>query len=490
MRKPKITPPERIVPDPNEIARQSGLVTQVREYELITPLFGGGTTSGEPDPVTVIRGTEIRGQLRFWWRACRGGQSKFHRDMKAMKEEEDRIWGKAYKKGEEPVHHNEAVQIMVHVVEEGTRVKPFEYQKDAKGQFIRDNRLKIKTRTNRDIPTYAAFSLQPTDEECRQEDPPPEKTVSKGVTFQLSITFPESRKADIEAALWAWETFGGIGARTRRGFGALCCQSIEENGKAIPVDLSSANMAQTIQWLRNKLIQHVTEGSWPAGVPYLARQLTDHNFKPLVSRTSSDVYVVWNDLIDRLKAFRQARRQGRNQRPNQQGGRSQWPEPTAIRKLTGQSDRKFSDPIPEPPIHKFLRAVFGLPIIFQFKDSNKQHPDDKKSDPRKTVLQLEHYDRLASPLILKPLACRSKTYLGLALILQGTGLREAQAAGEKQEHLVLKAQEGAKMEQEVRAELESKEDLRLRLGAANREFSITSQTDALQAFLTYLEGGK
>jgi CRISPR-associated protein Cmr1 len=69
------------------------LLTQVREYELLTPLFGGGVEAATADPVTVIRGSSVRGQLRFWWRACRGGQ--FNGDLKQMKKAENLLWGAA-----------------------------------------------------------------------------------------------------------------------------------------------------------------------------------------------------------------------------------------------------------------------------------------------------------------------------------------------------------------------------------------------------------
>ena len=54
--------------------RRIPLMTQTRSYELMTPLFGGGAKPGRADSDLVIRGSGIRGQLRFWWRACRGGQ--------------------------------------------------------------------------------------------------------------------------------------------------------------------------------------------------------------------------------------------------------------------------------------------------------------------------------------------------------------------------------------------------------------------------------
>jgi CRISPR-associated protein Cmr1 len=70
------------------------MIVETREYELITPLFGGGVEPNTPDPVTTIRATEIRGHLRFWWRATRGGQFATIEELKAK---EDEIWGTAAK---------------------------------------------------------------------------------------------------------------------------------------------------------------------------------------------------------------------------------------------------------------------------------------------------------------------------------------------------------------------------------------------------------
>ncbi|HEU5375226.1 MAG TPA: type III-B CRISPR module RAMP protein Cmr1, partial [Ktedonobacteraceae bacterium] len=128
MRKPPdIPPPETIT------HRQLDLIAQTREYQLITPLYGGGVTPGEADPVTIIRATEIRGHLRFWWRATRGGQ--FGDDVAAMQKREGEIWGKAYQKekkkqaGEQTQKENDApgltVQIEVDILSPGESKKPF-----------------------------------------------------------------------------------------------------------------------------------------------------------------------------------------------------------------------------------------------------------------------------------------------------------------------------------------------------------------------------
>lgn len=97
------------------------VVTQTRSYELITPLFGGGSEPGKADSDMVIRGSGIRGQLRFWWRACRGGG--FNGDLGAMKKAEDRLWGARSKPGEP---RPSKVQVCVKVTEVGNRLQPFE----------------------------------------------------------------------------------------------------------------------------------------------------------------------------------------------------------------------------------------------------------------------------------------------------------------------------------------------------------------------------
>ncbi len=430
---PKLSMPPKVVSDTK--SQGNKVITQVREYKLITPLFGGGVSAGEIDPVTPIRGTEIRGQLRFWWRACRGGQ--FAGNLQKMKEAEDALWGKAYLKGEKPVSQEQLVQISVEISQVG---RPKRY-------------------SDRDIPAYAAFPMQDKQKDLRE-----------GITFILTISFPQEKQIDIDAALWAWETFGGIGARTRRGFGALQCTTIKQDKKPIPVNLPQANPKDAQQWLQQQLDIYVIGNIWPSNVPHLAKRLHNgQNIKFMIQANTSSSNDCWYTLIQRLKNFRQMRRSS-----NRQGmGRSLWPEPSTIRNLTRQSDPKFKTPIPDPLIEKFPRAVFGLPIIFQFKDSDKRYPDNPYRDPRKTSLELKEHERFASPLILKPLACSGERYIGLATILEGTLLDTKQ--------LVLKTQEVPKQDLNVSASLDDTQTLTLQ-----DNVQISKQTNALQAFMKYL----
>ena len=86
-RKPPRSAPA-VVPQPN-----NDIVEEVRRYKLITPLFGGGVEPQKADPLTTVRASEIRGHLRFWWRATRGGQ--FNGELAKMKVAEEKIWGSA-----------------------------------------------------------------------------------------------------------------------------------------------------------------------------------------------------------------------------------------------------------------------------------------------------------------------------------------------------------------------------------------------------------
>jgi len=115
--------PPQVTPDLNQrraAGKTIALVTLVRRYQLITPLFGGGVEPGVADPVTLIRGPEIRGHLRFWWRACRGGQ--FGGSLTRMKEAEDLLWGAA-STAEKP--RPSKVELSVSVTDSGTRKHPF-----------------------------------------------------------------------------------------------------------------------------------------------------------------------------------------------------------------------------------------------------------------------------------------------------------------------------------------------------------------------------
>jgi len=350
MRKRSGSPPEVNLIQPATVIKQE------RTYQLITPLYGGGVTPAEPDPITIVRPTEIRGHLRFWWRACRGGQ---YGSLEAIKQAEDALWGTAgTKQGGGPSQ----VQIEVTDYSVGNRNAPFTI-----------------------APSYAVFPLRQT-----------RNTLFDDVSFTLTISFPPALQNEVEATFRMWEIFGGIGARTRRGFGALRLISVD---KVPGSDLPDSTKEEAKTWMQHQLEQCVVRGRYPPGLPHLT-----HSTMFRITDSSEDVMDVWDNLIKKLASFRQARKGPR--------GRSYWPEPEAIRTITG---RRYSrHPALNHPC-KFPRAAFGLPIIFHFKYSDLGEPEDTTLQGRQ-----EGSQRFASPLILRPLVCKDNRAVGIALLLEGS----------------------------------------------------------------------
>jgi len=386
---------------PEWTAGDGGRVTQVRAYEVMTPLFGGGVETQQADPVTIVRAGEVRGQLRFWWRATRS--ARFDGDVEAMKRAEDKLWGSTT--------HASLVDVEVQVRDRGVLI---EHVPNRSGKSIRIGAPASPI-------SYAAFPLREGG------------GLRFGVACTLTISFPRETQhyQDVMAALWAWETFGGLGARTRRGFGALACHSITADGTTVPVSLPrSANAPDVRAWLTEQLAAHVVAGSPIPEVPHVTRTTSSTLCRiparfTLNNRPATDIFrellraggiaqpparmlnalVAWYYPIERMKTFRQSRR--RSETNGSRFGRSYWPEPDEIRARTrgfrGRHERRLTT------APKFPRAVFGLPIVFQFKDSD--------IDPDQTTLQGAQHDRLASRLILRPLACADDQVAGVATLL-------------------------------------------------------------------------
>jgi CRISPR-associated protein Cmr1 len=351
-----------------------GMITQVRKYELITPLFGGGVEPATADPVTVIRGSSIRGQLRFWWRACR---SAGFDSLSEMSTQEGNLWGNT---------DTSSLVVIDVTVEEGKTGKP-----EPAFRVDLNHKNKLDVIPSEKIAPYAAFPLLPEEQEKRKRGWQSEN-VRHNVEFSLTLRYPQRIESDVNAALWAWETFGGIGARTRRGFGAIRLLTIGDKTHSLP-----ARTDELERQIRNKLKQHVIVGPHNPEVPKL------HPDMPLKLLNGSTPLVAWKQLLDRLLRFRQER--------YKKFGKSKWPEANEIRRRAELPPRLADEQTLNDLVEKFPRAVFGLPIVFHM-------PHDPSLKELTLTLQgVNKIQRLSSPLILRPLACGEGKAVGLALIL-------------------------------------------------------------------------
>ncbi|MGQ9697571.1 MAG: type III-B CRISPR module RAMP protein Cmr1, partial [Armatimonadota bacterium] len=336
------------------------------EIHVVTPLFGGSAQAGQVDHQLPIRGASVRGHLRFWWRACKGAGYDNPRDLF---EAEKRIWGSTDEPG--------AIDVDVEMLQQGKEVSSAEYSRRPDGTYG------SLPKWREGYPAYALFPFQGKLKNGRtQIDQPPAKAL-EDVGFRLRLLSArrqdrDSLCAEAEAALWAWLTFGGIGARTRRGCGSLFCS----HGAFHP-------SGDIRKWLKQKADTHVTSNHGDTLIPLLSgARLLWGNECPVLD--------AWCKAIEAMHSFRQglnfARKHG--SQPNRPG-RSRWPEADSIRKAINAWDPRHFPQHPACPFYP--RADLGLPIVFHFSS-------DK--DPSDCILEAsgDKATRMASPIILKPLA--------------------------------------------------------------------------------------
>lgn len=298
---------------------------------LVTPMYGGGVTAGSVDWALPIRPTAVRGQLRFWWRLLQGasGHGEESGDSRRLFETETALWGGISSTGPQ------ASKVTLRV----------------EAEPVDSSKLVTWRGDNSTYPVYALILEQNAD---------PPRLLSENYRFRLRLSFTphvtsEQREQVIEAVRW-WASFGGVGARTRRGLGA------------VQVTCESAG-------LRPVSVQQIkTQG----GCLVVGRQ------------TSHDAVTAWRAAVEALQRFRQGSDFARNPGHDNRPGRTRWPEADAIRRRTGKA---ASGHQPQHPVQDYYpRAALGLPIVFHFKNSD---------DPGDHTLNPVGQDRMASPLILR-----------------------------------------------------------------------------------------
>ncbi len=303
-----------------------------------------------PDRVTPVRSTEVRGLLRQWWRFSRGSMLP---NLEDLRKEEARIWGST----------DHVSPIKIEILGSKLGIETPSVKREG-------------TKSVYEEPRYALFPAQSRDAVSRDYRP-----IYKGGSFDLRFCCPPDFMNDLDAALRYWTNFGGIGARARRGLGALFCKD------------TSGRYYDPADFAHNFPVRE-----WPQ---LKGAYLVVGNHARPMSHTDA-----WKTAVNLLYEFRQQR--------NGHMGRSRWPEPDAIRRLTGDSAPAHATPVTRND--EFPRGKFGAPIIFHFRQDGHRagDPDDTTLLP---VSRGKVFDRMASPLIVKPLAISPTHSLPMCLLL-------------------------------------------------------------------------
>lgn len=309
-----------------------------------------------------MRVPSIRGQLRFWWRACNPAGCTTVEEL-AVKEAE--IFGSTSKVS--------PLGIAVIKGPDATRDHPV-----LQGPYgAVGDRFGL---------AYGAFPLR-------------DKRGNHGVLHEhtgdwaLVFTYPSAIRGGVEAALWAWAHFGGLGGRTRRGFGAIA-EIARKSGKTLSIEegWSQHVNGATVDWAHLPAPPRLAIGARKA--------------------SGLDALEVLLGALRRLRQGDIGRKPTGDDLPGKHPGRSYWPEPDTIRKLTGK--RSPSHKVPVTTVDAFPRADFGMPIIFDFNDRTNTDPPKTTLMPR---VDGEPKGRLASPLILRPHRAPDGSIEPLALVL-------------------------------------------------------------------------
>jgi CRISPR-associated protein Cmr1 len=347
-----------------------------RSYEFITPVFGGGVrvdgARKHADPVTPVRVPSIRGQLRFWWRAVNPRRCATVEDLAKAEAE---VFGAAT--GQTADVLDIAVKVQLG--------RPRELRVLVPGKKFGNER-------GMDEIAYGAFSLR--DQDALQHGVLHEYAGAWTLTF----TAREDLADDVAAALWAWSHFGGLGGRTRRGFGAI--RQVE--GAALP----------TIDEGWARWITHANRPEAPAWPTIKADR---EGSIAVAAQDFSTGLDAQKRLLGALRWLRQGEggRKPQSQTTTGSPGRSYWPEPDASRSVMRTSAPSHSKRV--TTVDAFPRAAFGMPVVFQFKDKGKSDPSDTHLKP---VVDGKMKGRLASPLLLRPHARTDGRIEALALVLR------------------------------------------------------------------------
>ena len=342
------------------------------KLQFITPMFGGGVKLNSESPHhkefdwnTPVRGASLRGQLRTWWRRTCGPTLA----PAVLKAREAVLWGWASTQ-EAPAKGLVSLSVSSQLSESSIAV--FE--------STRPDRPRQERAIKRmEAIAYGAFPLKPSrDSQNNIAGTLHELRGSFTVQIELLCLKHAARYSEraaaawpeldspIEATLWAeveraWVafiTFGGLGGRTRRGFGAVRQISPE------PPTLEEA----------------LERLGWDGRAAY-----------PPVPKSGAEQ--AHQEALAQLQSFRPGEDVARTARGNAPTpGRSWWPEPDELRRITHRAAPKHQ---PVHKVRKFPRAAFGMPIVFHFKDK-------QQGDPQDCTLQPNGAERLASPLIIRP----------------------------------------------------------------------------------------
>lgn len=196
-------------------------------YRIVTPMFIGDAEQN----ATGISPQSIKGALRFWWRALMWEeylQEANQNEIKALQllhEAEAKLFGIATDEKRETFNKDKA---------------PEQRKANGQGAFLLSvQQPAISTLDNwppksaNDGAGYLGYGLTGTTDTEQRE------AIVEGIDFTICLwanannPYFEKYKNSLEKTLWVWSLFGGLGSRSRRGFGSITLVMLNNQNKLI-----------------------------------------------------------------------------------------------------------------------------------------------------------------------------------------------------------------------------------------------------------------
>lgn len=335
----------------------------VAHYKIVTPMFLGGEDRRADN--TQFRNASFKGALRFWWRALNWGaalkdaENEQAAALSLLHEREGKLFGLAS-------DGNNSRQSFVHI------------HSELRGAMV----------SKTSLPNHIyLLGMGLYNKEGMLRDYIQGGNLTIRLAFKPSTT--EEDIASVQQAAIALGLLGGLGSRSRKGFGSLALQKIELPGN------------QELHFTTEESIQNFIQGldfSAPADAPFSA----------LTRATRVDISTIGNDALKTLeqvgKELQIYRGYGRK---NTRTGRHEVNGQPALQKFKKDHDHVLQAAENGRPLQNVpKRAVFGLPHNYYF------------SSGAKIDINVEKEARRASPLLVHVHALGDGKFIAMQTLLQ------------------------------------------------------------------------
>ena len=202
-------------------------------YRVVTPMFLGGA---EPHGPPELRATSVKGLIRFWWRAVKWmdiwlAHQNDENALKALRYQEDSLFGSSRSGQSKVLLSSEWIGDPARVISDWPPNRP-PLGSTYLGYGITENRSGAQTK-----PHKASFLEGERD-------------------FRVIVRWHRPPSSDelenLRSALRVLGLLGGLGSRSRRGFGSIALSSLE--GKDCHCN-SVDDYEQSLRWLVSRFLK-------------------------------------------------------------------------------------------------------------------------------------------------------------------------------------------------------------------------------------------